>query len=124
MRMEALLDEAGEALADKLIDRSLKGDMAAMRLCLKVMFPAGRKRGVEIELPELVCVGDCMRAQAVLIQAATQGEITLDEAKALSDLIERHRSGLVEAHEHARLVSAYRSASLPEIRAHFPVCVE
>jgi hypothetical protein len=43
--MEALFDEAGEALAAKLIDRSLKGDMAAMRLCLKVMFPAGRKRG-------------------------------------------------------------------------------
>lgn len=104
MRMEALLDEAGEALAEKLIDRSLKGDMAAMRLCLKVMFPAGRKRGVEIALPELLCVGDCMRAQAVLIEAASQGEITLDEAKALSDLIERHRSSLVDAHEHAMKV--------------------
>lgn len=104
LRMEALFDEAGEALAEKLIDRSLKGDMAAMRLCLKVMFPAGRKRGVAIALPLLETIGDCMKARAMVVDAATQGELTLDEAKAFSDLIDGQYRALVKAEEGARAV--------------------
>lgn len=105
MRMEALLDEAGEALAEKLIDRSLKGDMAAMRLCLKVMFPAGRKRGVTLELPLLDSIGDCMKARAMVVEAAAQGELTLDEARAFSDLIDGQYRALVKAEERTRAVS-------------------
>lgn len=94
LRLEALLDATGEALFLKLIDRALEGDMAAMRLCLKVMFPAGRKRGVEIALPALETVGKCMQAQAMIIEATTRGEITIDEAKGLSELVELQRCGL------------------------------
>jgi hypothetical protein len=102
LRLEALLDEAGEALFLKLIDRALEGDMIAMRLCLKVMFPPGRKRGFEITLPALETVGQCIQAQAMVIEAVARGDITLDEAKGLSELVDLQRRGLARAEEQAR----------------------
>jgi hypothetical protein len=102
LRLEALIDSAGEALGIKLVEQALTGDMAAMRLCLQVMFPAGRKRGVEIALPPLETPGACMQALARVIDATATGEITLDEAKGLSDLIQGHHRNLTEAHSQAR----------------------
>jgi hypothetical protein len=99
--MEALIDSAGEALGIKLVERALEGDMAAMRLCLKVMFPAGRKRGVTISLPTLETTGHCMKALALVIEAAANGEVTLDEAKGLSDLIHTQHQALAEARKSA-----------------------
>ena len=69
-----------------------------------VMFPAVQKRGIETALPEPVSVGDGLQAQAMLIEAVAQGEITLDEAKALSDLVERHRGALVASYDDAQTV--------------------
>lgn len=101
LRLEALIDSAGNALGIKLVEQALTGDMAAMRLCLKVMFPAGRRRGVEIALPPLETTGQCMKALALVIEAAANGEVTLDEAKGLSDLIQMQHQTLAEARKSA-----------------------
>jgi hypothetical protein len=97
LRLEALIDSAGEALGIKLVEQALTGDMTAMRLCLKIMFPAGRKRGVEISLPSLETTGQCMKALALVVEAAANGEITLDEAKAFHGLIETQFNVLTAA---------------------------
>lgn len=97
LRLEALIDSAGEALGIKLVEQALAGDMAAMRLCLKVMLPAGRKRGVELPLPTLETTGQCMKALALVVEAAAMGEITLDEAKAFHGLIETQFNALTAA---------------------------
>lgn len=102
LRLEALIDSAGEALGIKLVEQALAGDMAAMRLCLKVMLPAGRKRGLEISLPTLETTGHCMKALALVIEAAANGDLTLDEAKGLSELILAHQKTLLDAESRAR----------------------
>ena len=60
------------------------GDSMNFRI-VKVMLPAGRKRGVEISLPSLETPGQCMKAFALVIEAAANGDVTLDEVLAELD---------------------------------------
>jgi len=101
LRLEALLDVTGEELLMKLIERAHDGEMTALRLCLKLIFPAGRKRSIGIALPALENVSACIEAQAIIIEAAASGELALDEAKALSELVDAHRRGLNAAESDA-----------------------
>ena len=102
LRLEALLDMAGEDLLIKLIERAHDGEMPALRLCMKLIFPAGRKRSIQFAMPSLENVGDCIKAQAMIIEAAVSGELALDEAKAVSDLVETQRRALDRAEDNAR----------------------
>ena len=101
---EALLDTMGQSLLTTLISRALEGDMMAMRICIGLMFPKGIPQRIEIAFPALATLGDCLNAQAAIIAAAAAGELTLEEDKALSELVETQQSALARAEQNAREV--------------------
>lgn len=102
LALEAMLDAAGEALLRKLIERALGGDVSALRTCSKILLPKGCKQRVEFPLPSLATVGDCLHAQAMVIEASSRGELSFDEGDALLRLIDRHRQSLLCAESEAK----------------------
>ena len=83
----ALLDGDAEAITKKAIEKAKKGDMAAIRLCLERILPAVKSRPLEIELPTVKTAEDVIAAQATAIAAMAKGELTPDEAAAITSVL-------------------------------------
>ena len=61
MAVEALLDGEAKAIARKVVEKALEGDMAALRLCLERLLPPRRDRPVTFDLPKIENVNDLVR---------------------------------------------------------------
>jgi Family of unknown function (DUF5681) len=84
---EALLDGQAEALVQQAVSMALDGDPQALRICIERILPARRDRPVEISLPKINAASDLIAAAAALTDAVAGGEITPNEASALSNLV-------------------------------------
>jgi len=94
LAIEALLDGEAEAITRKAIDAAKAGDMVAIRLVLDRICPPRKSRPIHIELPPISGVSDVASAQQEVLRATCAGELLLDEAQALSGLIEERRKAL------------------------------
>ena len=103
LAIEALLDGEGEAITRKAIDAAKAGDMVAIRLVLDRICPPRKCRPVHIDLPPIHVAGGIAEAQQEVLRAACSGELLLDEAQALSGLLEARRHSLETQELEARL---------------------
>jgi hypothetical protein len=89
--VEDLLEGEAEKLTRKAIDLALGGDTTALRLCLERIAPPRKSRPVTLKLPSVVTADDVAKAQTVVINAAADGLIDLNEAVELAGLLESKR---------------------------------
>jgi hypothetical protein len=108
MLAEALFDGQAEQLVQKAIEMALAGDPTAMRLALERLCPPRRERPVNVAMPKISVAADLIAAASALTGAAAAGEITPNEAAALSVLV----GNVAKAVETAEL--AERLAKLEE----------
>ena len=101
--IEALLDGEGEAITRKAIEAAKAGDMVAIRLVLDRICPPRKTRPIHIELPSVQDASGVAEAQQEVLRAACAGELLLDEAQALSGLLEGRRQALETQELEARL---------------------
>ena len=101
LAVQFLLDEEGEKLTRKAIDLALEGDLTALRLCLDRICPPKKSRPINIELPESKTAGGVSEAQAAVVQAVGEGEITPQEGQILSNILESRRKS-IETEDHER----------------------
>jgi len=87
MLAERLVDGDAEALIRKTIELGLAGDVAALRLLLDRILPPRRDRPVAISLPPVTTLRDAVAAQAALVAAVADGNLTPGEAGEISGLI-------------------------------------
>ena len=92
--VEDLLEGEAEKLTRKAIDLALGGDTTALRLCLERIAPPRRSRPVTLKLPLVITAEDVARSQTVVINAAADGMIDLNEAVELAGLLESKRRSL------------------------------
>lgn len=100
---EALLDEHVEMATGKLVELVSAGNLQAIALHLKLVFPNGRQRPVALKLPKLVTSADDLNALAAIAEAAARGDISPAEARDLSGIVELHMRGLERASFEERL---------------------
>jgi|SRR6266542_4029456 hypothetical protein len=86
--MENLLGYEAEAIGRKAVEMAIKGDMAAIRLCMDRLAPARKDEPVAFELPPLEKPADSVAAAATLVAAVAEGELTPSEAAQLAKVIE------------------------------------
>jgi Family of unknown function (DUF5681) len=86
--MENLLGYEAEAIGRKAVEMALKGDMAAIRLCMDRLAPARKDESIAFELPPLEKPADSVAAAATLVAAVAEGELTPSEAAQLAKVIE------------------------------------
>jgi hypothetical protein len=103
LAIQSLLDGEGEALTRKAIELALDGDMPALKLCLDRICPARKSRPINIDLPSVDTGEGVSQAQAVVVQAVGEGEITPDEGQVLSSILEARRKSIETADHEARL---------------------
>jgi hypothetical protein len=87
MLAEHLLDGEAEALIRKAIQLGLTGDATALRLLLDRIVPPRRDRPVAFSLPPLKSPADAVAAQAAVMAAVADGDLTPSEAAEISTLI-------------------------------------
>ena len=86
--MENLLSYEAEAIGRKAVEMAIKGDMAAIRLCMDRLAPARKEESIAFELPPLEKPADSVAAAATLVAAVAEGELTPSEAAQLAKVIE------------------------------------
>jgi hypothetical protein len=85
--IEALMEGQWETLSKTAVAMALRGDTAAMRLCMERIAPQRRGTTVEIpDFPEIKSAADVPKALAALIAAVAAGLLSANEAKPLADL--------------------------------------
>ena len=89
--LEEILDGEVEAITRKAVEAAKNGDMAAIKLIMDRVFPPVRSRPICIDLPPLNDISSVSQAQSAIIKAVTSGDLLLDEAEALSGLLEARR---------------------------------
>ena len=94
MAVEALLDGEAEAITRRAINAALAGDMTAIKLVMDRVAPARKSRPIQIDLPDVSDARGVALAQATVVAAVAGGQVTPDEAMALSGLLEARRRAL------------------------------
>jgi hypothetical protein len=79
---DALLKGEEVELVRKAIELAKAGDVPMLKFLLERILP--KERSVRVELPDLVGSPDALEAMAVLIEAASTGQISPSEAAALA----------------------------------------
>ena len=94
MAIEALLEGEAATITRKAIEAAKAGDMVAIKLVLDRICPPRKARPIHMELPPIHDAGGIAEAQQEVLRAACAGELLLDEAHALSGLLEARRQAL------------------------------
>jgi hypothetical protein len=92
--LDAIGADAAEAIVRAIVDKALAGDMRAAELVLSRAWPMRRGRPVEIDAPEVNDLSDVVSATGAVATAVMQGEITPDEGRALSAVLETQRHAI------------------------------
>src|SRR5262249_24824710 len=85
---EAMIERAQEVI-DSIVDRAKNGESAAMRAAMERLVPAGANRRVAIDLPVIKTPEDAELALSVVTDELSAGTLTIAEASALVNLIDR-----------------------------------
>jgi hypothetical protein len=109
-----LLDQLGEAGAEAVLQKVIAaaegGDMVAARIVLDRAWPVRKGRAVALDFPEVTTAGGVAAALAVVVQAMGAGQLTPDEASAVSGVIEGQRKAIELADHEQRLAALERAA--------------
>jgi len=86
--------DAAETILRNIVDKALAGDMRAAEMVLSRAWPMRRGRPVEIAAPEVNDLADVVSANGAVATAVMQGEITPDEGRAFSAVLETQRHAI------------------------------
>jgi hypothetical protein len=86
---EQLLDGQAEQLVQKLVELALDGNVAALRMVLDRVCPPRKGQPVDIVMPPINSSQDVFPAIASVWTAIRDGQLTPEEASALSIVIDR-----------------------------------
>jgi hypothetical protein len=87
---EKLMSDDAEAIVKKVVDAAKSGDLTAAKIVLDRIAPVRKDCHVTFELPKIATVSDAITANAAILKAVADGELTPDEAASVSRLVEGH----------------------------------
>ncbi len=106
--LDQLASEATEKIVLSVQERAEKGDMYAAAILLARTWPRRRGRPVRLDLPSVADTGGLVAAQAVMIAAMAEGEISPDEAASVASVLEMQRRA-IEINDHAHQIAELRA---------------
>ncbi len=88
--LEALIDDQGEALITRAVQKALDGDSPMLRALLNRLVPHSTDRTVEFAIPEVKTAADALSASSAVLAACSRGELSPSEAADVMALISMH----------------------------------
>ncbi|MEZ5690746.1 MAG: DUF5681 domain-containing protein [Rickettsiales bacterium] len=95
MAMLELLEDEAEEITRTVIERAKAGDMMAIKLVMERICPPRKDLPVYFEIGSVKTIFDLIPAIDKLLQAISAGEISPQDAKVVSELIEQQRKTIV-----------------------------
>ena len=95
--IEALLENEAEALARKVVDLALGGNIQALRLCFERLCPPRRDHGVAFDLPKIESATDALAASRAVLDSCAAGILSTGEAADVMGLIATHLRAVQQA---------------------------
>ena len=111
LAVEALMDGQAETITQKAVDLALEGDTTALRLCLERILPPRKSRPINIALPEVITAEGVAEAQAAVVKAVADGELTPEEGIVITNILETRRKA-IETQDHENRISALEGRKL------------
>ena len=108
--LEQLAEGQAEQLFQKVVDLALAGDVSCLRMMLDRLWPLRKGQPVNVVMPPINTSQDVLHAIASIWTAIREGNLTPDEASALSIVIDRSIPA-IELHDITK-----RIAALEEVR--------
>ncbi|SEA91002.1 hypothetical protein [Rubrimonas cliftonensis] len=87
LAIEAMIGDEAEALARTAIRLALAGDGPLLRALLDRLAPPPKDRAASFTLPPLRSLADAQHASGAILRAASRGEITPADARALAEIV-------------------------------------
>ncbi len=88
-----LLDDDGVKIVRRLIEQAKSGEPWAVRLCIERLLPRHERR-VAVEIPRAVDAASVGDAIASVIELASEGQLTIEEARGFLGLLEQQRKAI------------------------------
>jgi hypothetical protein len=89
--LDAIGSEGAQEILQKAVELAKAGDARSMEIILQRIWPVRKGRPVALDLPAVTTAQNVQDALAAVIEAMGEGEITPDEAAAVSSIIETQR---------------------------------
>ena len=86
--MRDLLAGRAEAIGQKLVELAENGDIAAIRICMDRLAPAGKDEPVDVGLPPIEKPADSVAAAQAIVAAVAAGDLTAAEAAGLAKVVD------------------------------------
>jgi hypothetical protein len=101
--LRKLLDPHAETLVQKVVDKALEGDIAALRLCLERLIPPAKSRDAPVDVGPLS--GSLTDHGRTILTALSEQRITPDEASALMQAVAA-QARIIEVDELEKRIAA------------------
>jgi hypothetical protein len=92
----AVSEKDAVAIARAVVAKAEKGDMIAARLVMDRLWPVGRGRAVNLDLPGVTDAAGVKTAHMNLLKSVADGSLTLEEAQTVSELLALQLKTIVE----------------------------
>ena len=112
--LDAIGSAAATAILERVIADAKAGDMRASEIVLGRLWPARKGRAITLSLPEVRTAADVTEAMATVIDAMSKGELSPDEAAAVSAVIEGQRKAIETGFLEARIAALEAKEEMPE----------
>jgi len=86
--MQDLLAGRAEAIGQKLVELAENVDIAAIRICMDRLAPAGKDEPVDVGLPPIEKPADSVAAAQAIVAAVAPGDLTATEAAGLAKVVD------------------------------------
>jgi len=87
-----LIEERAAELTNKVIEEALAGNPIAMKLCIDRLLAPPQDRPVQVELPpQNAAPGDILKAHSAVVQSVAAGELTPQEGRTISSILDSRR---------------------------------
>lgn len=90
----ALIEGNLQEVLETVVERAKNGDMTACRMILDKVLPNTKDRSVTIDLPPINDLDGVGLAQAQILQAVANGNITPNEGERIAAIIEARRRSI------------------------------
>ena len=101
---EQLVEGQAEQLVQKVLELAQGGNMTALRMVLDRVWPPRKGQPVNVVMPSINTSEDVLAAIASIWTAIRQGDLTPEEASALSIVIDRSIHA-IEVHDIAKRIA-------------------
>ena len=106
---EVLLDGEADTITRKAIELAKGGDITAIRMCLERILPPRKDRPIAVDIPDVNSLADLKAAYATVVRDVASGDLTPDQGRALSDLLESYRRTIETSEIEQRLATLEES---------------